>query len=78
MCQVGLQEGPDGENSSLVDRLMLNDSKLWKGDLLIASKGWCVKVGYFFFNLEMLINIFILFKIIIVVLDLGPNKYTKH
>ncbi|XP_047653067.1 E3 ubiquitin-protein ligase UBR2 isoform X5 [Phacochoerus africanus] len=31
LCQVGLQEGPDGENSSLVDRLMLNDSKLWKG-----------------------------------------------
>uniref|UniRef100_A0A8D0XWM5 E3 ubiquitin-protein ligase n=1 Tax=Sus scrofa TaxID=9823 RepID=A0A8D0XWM5_PIG len=30
LCQVGLQEGPDGENSSLVDRLMLNDSKLWK------------------------------------------------
>ncbi|XP_045150705.1 E3 ubiquitin-protein ligase UBR2 [Echinops telfairi] len=31
LCQVGLQEGPDGENCSLVDRLMLNDSKLWKG-----------------------------------------------
>lgn len=31
LCQVGLQEGPDGENSSLVNRLMLNDSKLWKG-----------------------------------------------
>ncbi|XP_040839307.1 E3 ubiquitin-protein ligase UBR2 isoform X2 [Ochotona curzoniae] len=31
LCQVGLQEGPDGENSSLVDRLMLSDSKLWKG-----------------------------------------------
>ncbi|KAH0518578.1 E3 ubiquitin-protein ligase UBR2, partial [Microtus ochrogaster] len=31
LCQVGLQEGPDGENSSLVDRLMLNDSRLWKG-----------------------------------------------
>ncbi|XP_078505840.1 E3 ubiquitin-protein ligase UBR2 isoform X1 [Lissotriton helveticus] len=31
LCQVGLQEGPDGENSSLVDRLMLCDSKLWKG-----------------------------------------------
>nr|XP_032652105.1 E3 ubiquitin-protein ligase UBR2 isoform X3 [Chelonoidis abingdonii] len=31
LCQVGLQEGPDGENSSLVDKLMLSDSKLWKG-----------------------------------------------
>ncbi|XP_064411682.1 E3 ubiquitin-protein ligase UBR2 isoform X4 [Latimeria chalumnae] len=31
LCQVGLQEGPDGENSSLVDRLMLSDSQLWKG-----------------------------------------------
>ncbi|XP_066172213.1 E3 ubiquitin-protein ligase UBR2 isoform X3 [Sylvia atricapilla] len=31
LCQVGLQEGPDGENSSLVDKLMLYDSKLWKG-----------------------------------------------
>ncbi|KAM5262884.1 E3 ubiquitin-protein ligase UBR2 [Ctenodactylus gundi] len=31
LCQVGLQEGPGGEGSSLVDRLMLNDSKLWKG-----------------------------------------------
>ncbi|XP_023401425.1 E3 ubiquitin-protein ligase UBR2 isoform X9 [Loxodonta africana] len=31
LCQVGLQEGPDGENYSLVDRLMLSDSKLWKG-----------------------------------------------
>uniref|UniRef100_A0A8C5KN28 E3 ubiquitin-protein ligase n=1 Tax=Jaculus jaculus TaxID=51337 RepID=A0A8C5KN28_JACJA len=31
LCQVGLQEGPDGENSSLVDRLMRTDSKLWKG-----------------------------------------------
>uniref|UniRef100_A0A8C5PGM3 E3 ubiquitin-protein ligase n=1 Tax=Leptobrachium leishanense TaxID=445787 RepID=A0A8C5PGM3_9ANUR len=31
LCQVGLQEGPDGENSSLVDRLMLCDSMLWKG-----------------------------------------------
>uniref|UniRef100_A0A8C9PXW8 E3 ubiquitin-protein ligase n=1 Tax=Spermophilus dauricus TaxID=99837 RepID=A0A8C9PXW8_SPEDA len=31
LCQVGLQEGPYGENSCLVDRLMLSDSKLWKG-----------------------------------------------
>ncbi|XP_061522003.1 E3 ubiquitin-protein ligase UBR2 [Phycodurus eques] len=31
ICQVGLEEGPEGENSSLVDRLMLNDSKMWKG-----------------------------------------------
>ncbi|XP_058507486.1 E3 ubiquitin-protein ligase UBR2 isoform X4 [Solea solea] len=31
LCQVGLQQGPEGENSSLVDRLMLNDSKMWKG-----------------------------------------------
>ncbi|KAM7385951.1 hypothetical protein PAMP_001990 [Pampus punctatissimus] len=31
LCQVGLQERPEGENSSLVDRLMLNDSKMWKG-----------------------------------------------
>uniref|UniRef100_A0A7N6F9T1 E3 ubiquitin-protein ligase n=1 Tax=Anabas testudineus TaxID=64144 RepID=A0A7N6F9T1_ANATE len=29
LCQVGLQG--KGENSSLVDRLMLNDSKMWKG-----------------------------------------------
>lgn len=32
LCQVGLQKGPEGENSSLVDRLMLNDSKMWKGN----------------------------------------------
>lgn len=32
LCQVGLQKGPEGENSSLVDRLMLNDSKMWKGE----------------------------------------------
>ncbi|XP_066553161.1 E3 ubiquitin-protein ligase UBR2 isoform X2 [Amia ocellicauda] len=31
LCQVGLQNGPEGENSSLVDTLMLCDSKLWKG-----------------------------------------------
>uniref|UniRef100_A0A3B3CFX9 E3 ubiquitin-protein ligase n=1 Tax=Oryzias melastigma TaxID=30732 RepID=A0A3B3CFX9_ORYME len=31
LCQVGLQQGPEGENSSLVDRLMLNDSRMWKG-----------------------------------------------
>ncbi|KAI3362884.1 hypothetical protein L3Q82_001922 [Scortum barcoo] len=31
LCQVGLQKGPEGENSSLVDQLMLNDSKMWKG-----------------------------------------------
>ncbi|XP_068183041.1 E3 ubiquitin-protein ligase UBR2 isoform X1 [Antennarius striatus] len=31
LCQVGLQTGPEGENSSLVDQLMLNDSKMWKG-----------------------------------------------
>ncbi|XP_074531459.1 E3 ubiquitin-protein ligase UBR2 isoform X2 [Halichoeres trimaculatus] len=31
LCQVGLQKGPEEENSSLVDKLMLNDSKMWKG-----------------------------------------------
>uniref|UniRef100_A0A7N9AXM8 E3 ubiquitin-protein ligase n=1 Tax=Mastacembelus armatus TaxID=205130 RepID=A0A7N9AXM8_9TELE len=31
LCQVGLQKSSEGENSSLVDRLMLNDSKMWKG-----------------------------------------------
>ncbi|XP_033468365.1 E3 ubiquitin-protein ligase UBR2 isoform X2 [Epinephelus lanceolatus] len=31
LCQVGLQKGPEGEYSSLVDKLMLNDSKMWKG-----------------------------------------------
>ncbi|XP_015255763.1 PREDICTED: E3 ubiquitin-protein ligase UBR2 [Cyprinodon variegatus] len=31
LCQVALKKGPEGENSSLVDRLMLNDSKMWKG-----------------------------------------------
>ncbi|CAL8258816.1 unnamed protein product [Lota lota] len=31
LCQVGLQNGPEGENSSLVDTLMLCDSKMWKG-----------------------------------------------
>ncbi|KAM4607650.1 LOW QUALITY PROTEIN: E3 ubiquitin-protein ligase UBR2 [Polymixia lowei] len=30
-CQVGLQQSPEGENSSLVDTLMLCDSKMWKG-----------------------------------------------
>ncbi|XP_059215811.1 E3 ubiquitin-protein ligase UBR2 [Centropristis striata] len=30
LCQVGLQP-EDGEYSSLVDKLMLNDSKMWKG-----------------------------------------------
>ncbi|XP_041922734.1 E3 ubiquitin-protein ligase UBR2 isoform X4 [Alosa sapidissima] len=30
LCQVGLQRGPDGEGS-LVDTLMLCDSKMWKG-----------------------------------------------
>ena len=28
---MGLQKTPEGENSSLVDQLMLNDSKMWKG-----------------------------------------------
>ncbi len=32
LCQVGLQRGPEGENSSLVDTLMLCDSKMWKGE----------------------------------------------
>ncbi|XP_072246542.1 E3 ubiquitin-protein ligase UBR2 isoform X1 [Leuresthes tenuis] len=31
LCQVGLQRVPEGEKPSLVDRLMLNDSKMWKG-----------------------------------------------
>uniref|UniRef100_A0A8C3G3V9 E3 ubiquitin-protein ligase n=1 Tax=Cyclopterus lumpus TaxID=8103 RepID=A0A8C3G3V9_CYCLU len=31
LCEVGLQRGPEGEYSSLVDKLMLNDSKMWKG-----------------------------------------------
>ncbi|XP_067091771.1 E3 ubiquitin-protein ligase UBR2 isoform X2 [Osmerus mordax] len=31
LCQVGLQRGLEGENSSLVDTLMLCDSKMWKG-----------------------------------------------
>lgn len=31
LCQVGLQSGPQGGSSSLVDQLMLNDSKMWKG-----------------------------------------------
>lgn len=31
LCQVGLQSGPQGASSSLVDQLMLNDSKMWKG-----------------------------------------------
>ncbi|XP_055358375.1 E3 ubiquitin-protein ligase UBR2 isoform X3 [Betta splendens] len=31
LCQVALQEGLEGKSSSLVDRLMLNDSKMWKG-----------------------------------------------
>uniref|UniRef100_A0A8C9ZWX3 E3 ubiquitin-protein ligase n=1 Tax=Sander lucioperca TaxID=283035 RepID=A0A8C9ZWX3_SANLU len=30
LCQVGLQK-EEGEYSSLVDKLMLNDSKMWKG-----------------------------------------------
>uniref|UniRef100_H3C3Y1 E3 ubiquitin-protein ligase n=1 Tax=Tetraodon nigroviridis TaxID=99883 RepID=H3C3Y1_TETNG len=30
LCQVGLQSGPQGGSSSLVD-MMLNDSKMWKG-----------------------------------------------
>uniref|UniRef100_A0A4W4FQ45 E3 ubiquitin-protein ligase n=1 Tax=Electrophorus electricus TaxID=8005 RepID=A0A4W4FQ45_ELEEL len=30
LCQVGLQRGPEGDNS-LVDTLMLCDSKMWKG-----------------------------------------------
>ena len=32
LCQVGLERGPEGENSSLVDTLMLCDSKMWKGE----------------------------------------------
>ncbi|CAN9499546.1 unnamed protein product [Ophioblennius macclurei] len=31
LCQVGLQKQSEEESSSLVDRLMLNDSKMWKG-----------------------------------------------
>nr|DBA27212.1 TPA: hypothetical protein GDO54_011378 [Pyxicephalus adspersus] len=31
LCQVGLQEGLHGDSTSLVDRLMLCDSLLWKG-----------------------------------------------
>ncbi|KAM6915827.1 E3 ubiquitin-protein ligase UBR2 [Xenentodon cancila] len=31
LCQVGLQRGLEEESSTLVDRLMLNDSKMWKG-----------------------------------------------
>uniref|UniRef100_A0A671Y2E7 E3 ubiquitin-protein ligase n=1 Tax=Sparus aurata TaxID=8175 RepID=A0A671Y2E7_SPAAU len=31
LCQVGLQAAAEAENSSLVDQLMLNDSKMWKG-----------------------------------------------
>ncbi|XP_049926523.1 E3 ubiquitin-protein ligase UBR2 [Epinephelus moara] len=30
LCQVGLQKGPEREYSSLVDKLMLSDSKMWK------------------------------------------------
>ncbi|XP_048391608.1 E3 ubiquitin-protein ligase UBR2 isoform X2 [Stegostoma tigrinum] len=31
LCEVGLQQRSDEDSSSLVDRLMLCDSKLWKG-----------------------------------------------
>ncbi|KAI9514830.1 E3 ubiquitin-protein ligase ubr2 [Dissostichus eleginoides] len=31
LCQVCLQKLPEGQFSSLVDKLMLNDSKMWKG-----------------------------------------------
>ncbi|XP_072121138.1 E3 ubiquitin-protein ligase UBR2 isoform X2 [Mobula birostris] len=31
LCQVGLQQRPDDDHSSLIDKLMLCDSKLWKG-----------------------------------------------
>ncbi|XP_078462123.1 E3 ubiquitin-protein ligase UBR2 isoform X2 [Lampetra planeri] len=31
LCQVGLDPGPDGQDSSPISRLMLYDSKLWKG-----------------------------------------------
>ncbi|XP_072366222.1 E3 ubiquitin-protein ligase UBR2 isoform X2 [Scyliorhinus torazame] len=31
LCEVGLQQRPDEEGSSLIDKLMLCDSKLWKG-----------------------------------------------
>uniref|UniRef100_A0A8C9TIB9 E3 ubiquitin-protein ligase n=1 Tax=Scleropages formosus TaxID=113540 RepID=A0A8C9TIB9_SCLFO len=31
LCQVGLEKTLEGENSSLVDTLMLCDSKMWKG-----------------------------------------------
>ncbi|XP_075902159.1 E3 ubiquitin-protein ligase UBR2 isoform X1 [Nelusetta ayraudi] len=31
LCQVGLEAGPEGDDSSLVNRLMINDSKMWKG-----------------------------------------------
>lgn len=28
---MGLEAGPEGDDSSLVNRLMINDSKMWKG-----------------------------------------------
>ncbi|XP_028324302.1 E3 ubiquitin-protein ligase UBR2 [Gouania willdenowi] len=31
LCQVGLQRRSEEEDSSLIDKLMLNDSKMWKG-----------------------------------------------
>lgn len=37
LCEVGLQSGPQGVSSSLVDQLMLNDSKMWKGTHTFCS-----------------------------------------
>ena len=33
LCQVGLQKGPEGEDS-MVDTFMLCDSKMWKGEAI--------------------------------------------
>uniref|UniRef100_A0A8C8IB47 E3 ubiquitin-protein ligase n=1 Tax=Oncorhynchus tshawytscha TaxID=74940 RepID=A0A8C8IB47_ONCTS len=43
LCQVGLERGPEGENSSLVDTLMLCDSKMWKGEEELFWDGDYVK-----------------------------------
>lgn len=36
---MGLEVGPEGDDSSLVNRLMINDSKMWKGRLARTCLG---------------------------------------
>lgn len=50
---MGLERGPEGENSSLVDTLMLCDSKMWKGEEEMRPFSSPARVGDNYISIQL-------------------------